>query len=205
MARPPNADAGATRRKILEAACDLLVEEGTAALTSRAVARRADVSPALVNHHFIDRAGLVDVVIETVYEGVHGIGRELLDEAASGADLVAVTESAVRRMFRHAHENRPFIRLFLTNVVATGELDAARAEQTQGPFLAAAAAFLARHSPHGEMELRLRLRSMVMLISRYAALSDDEIRAQVGTGAGDPLAAVEEHLVGLGRQLFFAS
>ena len=53
--RPGDAD---TRRTIIEAARAAFLEQGYAATTIRAVAREAEVDPALVYHYFGDKPGL---------------------------------------------------------------------------------------------------------------------------------------------------
>ncbi|MCG9917304.1 MAG: TetR/AcrR family transcriptional regulator [Phenylobacterium sp.] len=53
---------GDLRRALVEAACRLLEREGAAALSLRAVAREAGVSPAAPYHHFKDKSELLDAV-----------------------------------------------------------------------------------------------------------------------------------------------
>jgi len=195
MARPPSANADATRRKILAAACELLVEGDSKSLGARAVARRAGVSPALIHHHFVDLDGLIDVVVETMYEGVHKISFELLAALGRGENIEALIERSVRELFRHGHANKPFTRLFLITVIRAGELDPARSEQTQTPALSAAASGLAKRLGLTELQVRMRVRSVVLLASRYAVFSDDELRRLIGSGSTDLHAAVEDHLV----------
>ena len=65
---PPDAPAprayhhGDLSRALIEAARRLLEKEGAAALSLRAVAREAGVSPAAPYHHFIDKNALLDAV-----------------------------------------------------------------------------------------------------------------------------------------------
>jgi AcrR family transcriptional regulator len=58
--RPPSGG----REAIVEAALEVLRDEGIANLTSREVAARAGVSDASVYYHFGDRAGLLQAVFE---------------------------------------------------------------------------------------------------------------------------------------------
>jgi AcrR family transcriptional regulator len=53
--RPGNVD---TRAEIIEAARSVFVQNGYAAVSLRAVARRAGVDPALIHHYFGDKAAL---------------------------------------------------------------------------------------------------------------------------------------------------
>lgn len=54
------------RSRILEAAVDLLAEQGGAAVTTRGVADRAGLQPPAIYRHFGDKDGLLDAVAEHV-------------------------------------------------------------------------------------------------------------------------------------------
>lgn len=60
----PDADLGATRGKILEAAFKRLSREGYAALSVREIARDAGVNHALINYHFRSKDQLVIEVLD---------------------------------------------------------------------------------------------------------------------------------------------
>ena len=64
---------GDLRRALIDAARRLLESEGPSALSLRAVAREAGVSPAAPYHHFKDKAELLDAVAHE--------GWEMLDDA----------------------------------------------------------------------------------------------------------------------------
>ena len=72
---------GDLRRALVEAARRILEAEGPTALSLRAVAREAGVSPAAPYHHFKDKAELLDAVAEQ--------GWELLDAAMAKAKAAA--------------------------------------------------------------------------------------------------------------------
>jgi len=55
---------GDLRRALIDAASRLLEAEGPSALSLRAVAREAGVSPAAPYHHFKDKAELLDAVAQ---------------------------------------------------------------------------------------------------------------------------------------------
>jgi len=77
---------GDLRRALVRCALELLEEKGSAALTLRAVARRAGVSHAAPYRHFSDRSALIEAVAE---EGFAALERSLLEAlAAAGADPV---------------------------------------------------------------------------------------------------------------------
>ena len=68
---------GDLRRALVEAARRLLEAEGPSALSLRAVAREAGVSPAAPYHHFKDKAELLDAVASE--------GWDMLNESMSAA------------------------------------------------------------------------------------------------------------------------
>src|SRR5690349_24505577 len=59
---------GDLRRALVDAARRLLEAEGPSALSLRAVAREAGVSPAAPYHHFKDKAELLDAVAQEGWE-----------------------------------------------------------------------------------------------------------------------------------------
>ena len=74
---------GDTRAKILGAAGVVLGRMGLGRATLRAVAREADVDPALILHYFGSRDALF---FEVLRESVEGLIRRVLTDAASSAD-----------------------------------------------------------------------------------------------------------------------
>ncbi|MET7932807.1 TetR/AcrR family transcriptional regulator [Streptomyces sp. NPDC005322] len=59
----------ASRRKLLDAALEILAEEGYRGLTVKEVGDRAGVSRGMVNYHFTSKAGLVEAVVTDIREG----------------------------------------------------------------------------------------------------------------------------------------
>ncbi|MFW6695547.1 TetR/AcrR family transcriptional regulator [Streptomyces sp. MAR4 CNX-425] len=74
---------GNLRRAVLDAALDVIADQGPGAVSLRDLARRAGVSHAAPAHHFGDRAGLLTAVAA---EG-NGLLAESLEAAADLADL----------------------------------------------------------------------------------------------------------------------
>ncbi len=72
---------GDLRRALVDAAERVLVRDGPQALSLRAVAREAGVSPAAPYHHFKDKSDLLNALAE---QGFHGLGDAL--KAAFNAD-----------------------------------------------------------------------------------------------------------------------
>jgi AcrR family transcriptional regulator len=122
-ARAPKADArpapyhhGGLRDALIEAAQAILESEGSAALSLRAVARRAGVSPAAPYHHFPDKQALLDAVAERGFDALTAAMTERMDRAggnaarldASGIGYVAfavANPALFSLMFSHVGQN----------------------------------------------------------------------------------------------------
>ena len=70
--------ADVTRRNLIEAAIDLLIERGVARVTFVEVARKAGLTRGAVHHHFADRIALLDAIIDH-------IGVQLLEKVRASA------------------------------------------------------------------------------------------------------------------------
>jgi AcrR family transcriptional regulator len=76
---------GDLRRALVEAARRLLEAEGPSALSLRAVAREAGVSPAAPYHHFKDKAELLDAVAQEGWD-ILGVQMAAAKRAAQGLE-----------------------------------------------------------------------------------------------------------------------
>jgi AcrR family transcriptional regulator len=93
---------GDLRRALISAAHDLLEVEGPDALSLRAVAREAGVSPAAPYHHFKDKGELLAAVADQGFADLGEDLRKILEGTASPADRIgamgaAYVSFAVRR------------------------------------------------------------------------------------------------------------
>ena len=94
---------GHLRRALLDAALQVLTEEGLAGLTLRAVARRAGVSEAAPYHHFASKAALVEaLVVETLQQLGQALQEAVQATAGTPLDrLVATGVAYVRFALEH--------------------------------------------------------------------------------------------------------
>lgn len=79
---------GDLRRALVDAARRLLEAEGPSALSLRAVAREAGVSPAAPYHHFKDKAELLDAV---AHEGWDMVSQQMIAAKAGAEGLHQMT------------------------------------------------------------------------------------------------------------------
>lgn len=99
------------RTLILEAARDILSEQGFAALSMRAIAERIEYSPATIYLYFKDKDDLIREVVEAGFERLEAALRDLLStlpETMSAADQYGATGRAYARF---ALENTAYFRV----------------------------------------------------------------------------------------------
>jgi len=82
------------RQEILDAACDILAQEGYDGLSMRKVARRIDYSPTAIYLHFKDRDDLVSSVCEQL---MSGLAKELRQVADRHSDPLVALKKGLRR------------------------------------------------------------------------------------------------------------
>ena len=97
MSQPKSAEPrpyhhGDLRRALVDAARRLLEAEGPSALSLRAVAREAGVSPAAPYHHFKDKAELLDAVAQ---EGWEILGQQMAEAKTSTTGMQQLTALGV--------------------------------------------------------------------------------------------------------------
>ncbi|MFK0106839.1 TetR/AcrR family transcriptional regulator [Streptomyces sp. NPDC091217] len=92
---------GDLRAACLRAARELLEEDGSGALSLRAVARRAGVSPTAPYRHYADRDALVSAVAAEGYRELAGYLTAAHPAPSAPDDLVAVAVAYVRFALDH--------------------------------------------------------------------------------------------------------
>ena len=136
--RPPSGG----REAIVEAALQVLRDEGIANLTSREVAARAGVSDASVYYHFGDRAGLLQAVFE------HGMKplkfmHEADVSALDPSEVLRAALASLERFFEdvmpvfHAAQADPDLRAALAKFVEAKDLGPHKGVQLLGGYLRA--------------------------------------------------------------------
>jgi AcrR family transcriptional regulator len=93
--RPITAKGRETRRRIVEAASDLMVERGVAAVSLDEVGRRTSTSKSQLYHYFASKDELVDAVVLCVQDRILAVQGGLLATATSSDDLQRWADSIV--------------------------------------------------------------------------------------------------------------
>lgn len=85
-ARNPTYYGGDLRRDLLDAALDVIRDDGPSGLSLRAVARRVGVSHAAPKHHFADKAALFTAIATEGFEQLGGVLREAMTSTGDPVD-----------------------------------------------------------------------------------------------------------------------
>ena len=119
--RPARARAGApqdeVRGRLLQVAQELFAERGYAAVSVRTLALAAHVSPAMIAYYFGDKSGLLDAVVEDVFERLLAQLRELADSAPDAED----TPERLIRLYAETFGREPWLPSFLVREVLGGD------------------------------------------------------------------------------------
>ena len=210
---PVNADAQATRRRVLESASRLFSAHGTGGTTVREVARGAGVSLGMVHHYFGTKDALYQACLDDLLEELGGLQAalyEALDRPSGTVD--SVIEPVVRAGFAFARDRRPAVRLLMRSIMDTGENEASWMTRSILPFLETMSSAFGSDPDRSPDAARLAAQSVVNLVVRYALTTDRELALVAGSHtdqATDPTDAqiqeavrrVEDHLVDAARAL----
>jgi AcrR family transcriptional regulator len=204
MARPVNADADATRRRLLDEAVVLFADRGLGSTSVRDVASAAGVSLAMVHHYFGSKDDLYDACIDATYAELAAMKGELFAQLAADEPLEELLARAVSTAFRFARDHRTAVRLLVRAAVSTGELHP-KGRRILVHALDVVCTAVGARLGRSPSELRLPLQSVVFLVARYAAQDESETAVVVGVPSREKkqaVDAVEEHLVRAALGLF---
>jgi AcrR family transcriptional regulator len=143
---------GDLSRALVDAARRILEAEGAAALSLRAVAREAGVSPAAPYHHFKDKTELLEAV---AHEGWEAIGQAITEARRSNPDPGEALREIGLAYLNFARDNPALYRLMYdtsrdrTSMPHHGKEEDSGLANVQGALIAAGA------DPTDELELQL--------------------------------------------------
>jgi AcrR family transcriptional regulator len=107
------------RDRLLEVAQERFAARGYAAVSVRELARAAHVSPAMIAYYFRDKAGLLDAVLERVFERLLAQVRVLAEAPAPGADAL----ERLIRLYVETLGHEPWIPAFILREVLGGDAE----------------------------------------------------------------------------------
>lgn len=204
MPRPVNADAAATKQRILDSALHLFAQRGIDGVSLRELAADAKVSSAMIHHCFGGKDGLRQAAIDTMYTKLQALSIEMMFLLAEGQcqSPGEVFDRAVAVSYRFVREHRSAVRWLLRDVVARGSLDSERMASTYVPFMNAITARLSELTGVAAADLRMPLHSSITLVARYGVSDESELQKLTGCEDMDEACArVQEELRVTVRQL----
>ena len=201
--RPVNADAAATRQRMIDAATRLFASRGFGKTSIRALAEEAGVSVAMVSHYFGGKDALHEACLQEMYRRLGSIQSEFIDMFGQGRSLSETLELAVPVLFRFTSEHEALIRLVMRTVVDKG-LGEKRIDAATRPLLTAVATAFASEAKRPPREIRFAVQTISYALSRYTIATQEELRAIADLPEDTPpetvRAAVEEHLIDLAHR-----
>jgi len=182
MPRPVNADAAATKQRILDSALDLFGQRGIDGVSLRELAADAQVSSAMIHHCFGGKDGLRQAAIDTMYSKLQTQSVEMMMMLAAGQSPNAgdVFDKAVASSFQFVRAHRSAVRWLLRDVVGRGSLDSQRVASTYAPFMNAVTARLSELTGVEATLLRMPLHSSITLVARYGVSDESEMLRLTG-------------------------
>lgn len=194
MARPVQADAEATKQRVLQAACSLFAARGVADTTTRQIAKAAKVSLATMHHYFGTKADLYESCIETTYAELGTLTDEL-EEAArdlgQGTTLRSLLDMAIRRSYEFARRHQSEVRLLMRRILDSGEADPDLRERYQLPLLERGVAMLTRASGQPEPKVRIMFLALHHTIVNFALTPERELAIVTGNPKATPEECIE--------------
>ena len=204
MARPINADASATRNRILERASALFAQRGAGQTSIRSIASEANVSLAMVHHYFGSKGELYAACVESMYLELAGLRDSLFEElqASTHASPSEFLEQVVRTGWRFVRSHRSAMRLVMRDVIDQGEIPEERMTAFLVPFLDYAGALFTSASSGRQTYVRTALQGLVFMFVRYSLSNPEEIQLIVQSDDEDTAnKLLEDNLVRMAQSL----
>ena len=108
------------RARVRDAALELFAEHGEDAVTMRQIAEQADVSPALVVHHFGSKGGLRRAVVEHVRDWMEELF-DLSGEEGVLREMAAGEWTSIGEVLQHALPERSPVIPYLRRLIMSGD------------------------------------------------------------------------------------
>ena len=208
VARPVNADADRTKRKILLSASRKFAERGFEGTSVRQIAAGAGVSLGMIRHYFGSKEGLYRACIASAYEIYSRLAEQIHAGLEQGGKPAEVVAAAVRTGFQFALDNRPAFRLSLWTLMEGDTWRSDLGDAHMLPFILDTARPLARMLDQHASAVAMRIRTMVFLVVRYATADHNEMAFLLSEGSSRARATkrtlqeIEDHLADVALRLF---
>ncbi len=119
------------RARIREAALKHFAEEGYERATIRSIAQTAGVSPGLLRHHYGSKAALRRACDEYVFEMLHRINAQILDDPSRSASTQPTSKRFGRYVARSLADGSPTVGVIFDEMVTITEQWLVRADEAR--------------------------------------------------------------------------
>ena len=201
MARPVNADAEATRTRIITAASRAFATDGVAGASLRRIADDAGISLGLIRHHFGNKDSLYDACIESSYSLMAQLTPELEESFNTNDAIEDVIAHLMTIAYRAVLAHRDTIQLLTEDLIRPTPNRSQGGPSALVRFIELVCHRFGEATNRPAESFRLPMRTLIMLICRYALVNPDEIAILHGIN-GVPTETttavhgiVEQHLV----------
>jgi AcrR family transcriptional regulator len=192
MARPVNANAEQTRRRILEVALSAFARAGFEGASTREIAGGAKVNIATLNHYFGSKAGLYDSAMDEVFRRIAARVAELAPELARvGATIGArkdegrALEGLMSRAWAATRTEREGVRMLVRQLLDAGHLTERGTREHLVPSMARFAELVAGALGAAPARARAAVVTLSLLLSRFAIQDDASLRELTGAPTVD--------------------
>jgi AcrR family transcriptional regulator len=202
MARPVNADAEATKKRILQRACALISAHGIEGTSVRDVATASEISLATVLHYYGSKEGLYQACVDAMRAELRELRQSLVAAIQPGQSPSELITAMVLSAWEFCRAHRPAHLLLLRSVLDRG-FPQDQIDDWLKPAIDDVESVLAPAIGMPKEEAGLAFQSMVHLLVRYALNGPAELMVVTRTTTmADAERRIGEHLAHLGRTLF---
>lgn len=169
----------------------------------RRIAEEAGVALSTVQYYFPNKEELLESLLDDYYERLAAVASSLPPPLHGGAR--EWIRHVVGAHFRFARSERLSLRLRTHLNTDVGRLPARRDHEILQPALNHAVSVLGGASAEAVEGLRLIVLSMSFLITKYAMMTDDELRAATGCDADGAPDVIEQHLAAVAERFLMST
>jgi AcrR family transcriptional regulator len=183
MARPFQANAAATRQRILKAATHLFAMHGEGTTSMRQIARDAGVVQATIHHYYESKERLYEACTEAMVADVEQEVERLAGRLNEKLSVTDAVQEAVRLAYRYVGAHRATARLLNRQILETGSGSHAAYQALLMSLMKAATPRLLKDSSLDQNELHIALYGLICLMVRISVSEPQEI-ARLAPGVG---------------------
>ena len=200
MARPINADAMETQKRILDAASFNFAQYGYGGASMRTIARQASVSQGSIHHYFSTKSALYQACIDDIYRQIGMMESQFLGVFSQAKPEKRLIFQLILQSYQFARSRRDTVKMIYRSVIHQGENQYPQRSVVLQRILEQLIKWLEPYSCKERLEVKFALYGFIFLLNRIVLVereelisileitdpdvSDDEVEQQVGEYLG---------------------